>query len=414
MTHTLINRLKKIRARTLKLCEPITPETAVMQPIVDVSPPKWHLAHTTWFFETFLLKSYFKSFKVFDPTFDYLFNSYYESMGPRLARQNRGQIFKPTLDEVIKYRAYIDEILFSWLSPELPAPIWKLIEIGIHHEEQHQELLLTDIKYILAHHPSQPAYLQGTSQNSSKKTKRDFQIIKEGLYDVGHSGDGFAFDNERGRHRVYLHDFKIATSLVTNGEYLSFIQDNGYQRPDFWHADGWDLISHNNIRAPLYWHTTNNQWWLYTLNGLTPLDNEIEAPVCHVNFYEASAYAQWKKQRLPTEFEWEIACKQLAMPDNNTNLQEKGIFKPLTQQENNNQFFGDVWEWTGSAYLPYPGFQKESGSIGEYNGKFMVNQMVLRGGSCATPQEHIRSTYRNFFQPDKRWQFSGIRLADSL
>jgi ergothioneine biosynthesis protein EgtB len=375
---------KKVRQRSETICSPLQTEDYVVQPIVDVSPPKWHLGHTTWFFETFILKPYFMGYQEFNPEYNYVFNSYYETVGARVIRTDRGNLSRPTVQDVYKYRAYVDEAMFRFLADEPSAEIKELLVLGFNHEEQHQELLYYDIKYILGHNPLFPAYDAGyVSPKIEHIVAADFISMPEGIYEAGFEGEGFCFDNELNRHKVYLNAYEISPNQVTNGEYLAFINDGGYHDFRFWHAEAWDWVKGNKIGAPLYWHFIDEQWYNYTFRGLELLD--LDEPVMHISYYEAYAYASWRGLRLPTEFEWEAASAK---------------FK-----------WGRSWEWTESAYLPYPGFAKAPGAIGEYNGKFMVSQKVLRGASDGTPPEHSRPTYRNFFHPSMRWLFNGIRLA---
>jgi len=379
----LLDAYKTVRQRSEQICKPLKTEDYVVQPVVDVSPPKWHLGHTSWFFETFLLKPSLKGYKEFDPNYNFVFNSYYETIGARVIRTDRGNLSRPTVEDVYKYRAYIDNAMHQLLAESVSDELTGLITLGLNHEEQHQELLATDIKYILGHNPLFPAYSELNTTVVAADSNTEMIAIKAGIYEIGYAGDGFCFDNELGRHKVYLQDFKIANSLVTNGEYLEFINDGGYKAHQYWHAEGLDWVKNNHIESPLYWHKIENEWFHYTTAGLQPLSpDEI---LCHISFYEAAAYAAWKCMRLPTEFEWEVATRQFN--------------------------WGKRWEWTDSAYLPYPGFKRAEGAIGEYNGKFMINQMVLRGASEVTPPGHSRITYRNFFHPYLRWQYTGIRLA---
>jgi ergothioneine biosynthesis protein EgtB len=380
---SLADRYKKVRQHTEQICGPLQTEDYVVQPIADVSPPKWHLGHTTWFFETFILKPNLTGYKEFDPNYNYVFNSYYETVGNRVIRTDRGNLSRPTVADVYRYRQYVDEAMAKFLGKEVTAEIQELLELGFNHEEQHQELLYYDIKYILGHNPLFPAYSKHYQSPDFKQGKPGLVSVAEGVYEVGHNGEGFCFDNELNRHKVYLNAFEISRTMVTNAEYFAFINADGYHDFRFWHAEGWDWVKTNKIEAPLYWYLIDGKWYNYTLTGLQ-LIKDAE-PVCHISYYEAYAYAMWKGMRLPTEFEWEVAATQ---------------FK-----------WGKSWEWTESAYLPYPGFTKAPGAIGEYNGKFMVNQKVLRGASDATPIGHSRITYRNFFHPNLRWQFTGIRLA---
>jgi ergothioneine biosynthesis protein EgtB len=380
----VVKKYRDVRNHSVAICGPLEIEDFVVQPIVDVSPPKWHLGHTTWFFETFILSPNFPGYEVFDPQYNFVFNSYYETIGARVIRTDRGNLSRPSVADVYRYRKYVDEQMAEFLQSEaMNESVESLLELGLNHEQQHQELLLTDIKYILGHNPLFPAYRKDPVLKQSNSGAGQMIRFNEGVYEIGFNGEGFSFDNELGRHKVYLQDFEISDRVVTNGEYLEFINDNGYTDFRHWHAEGWDWVKQNEAKSPLYWHFIEGQWMYYTLDGLKELDPE-EA-VCHINFYEAAAYASWKGMRLPTEAEWEVASEQFQ--------------------------WGNRWEWTGSAYLPYPGFKKEAGAIGEYNGKFMVNQMVLRGASEATPKGHSRNTYRNFFHANLRWQFTGIRLA---
>ncbi|MDG3580978.1 ergothioneine biosynthesis protein EgtB [Galbibacter pacificus] len=383
ITNQIIGDFIQTRQTTEEICAPLTQEDYVVQPTIDVSPPKWHLGHTTWFFEEFVLKKFHPDYTEYNPQFSYIFNSYYESMGDRILRTDRGNLTRPSVEEVYRYRDYVTNHLSEFLDDHLTDEIAGLITIGIHHEKQHQELLFTDIKYILGNNPLLPKYSETFEENTIEKQKSKWLKIPEGIYEIGHVTTDFCFDNELGKHKVFLHNYKISNKLITNEEYIEFIRDGGYNNFNFWHAEGWDWVKNNNIYAPLYWHEINGEWYQYTFKGLKPV--ELQAPVTHVSYYEAFAYAEWRGHRLPTEFEWEVA----------------------------QEFFdwGKRWEWTESSYLPYPYYKKISGALGEYNGKFMVNQKVLRGGSVVTSKNHTRYTYRNFFHPHLRWQFTGIRLA---
>ncbi len=405
-TPLLLDRYQQVRQVSEKICQPLAIEDYTIQSMPDVSPPKWHLAHTTWFFETFLLLPYLPGYAVFDPQFGYLFNSYYEAVGARHPRHQRGMLSRPTVAEVYRYRAHVDRAMMELLCIVEHPDLADLLILGLHHEQQHQELLLTDIKHILALNPLHPIYRDDLHPTTF--TDSTFQWLKYsgGLYSIGHQGDEFAFDNESPRHQTYLQDYKLGNRLVTNGEYLEFIQTGGYQEAKYWLAEGWATVQAHQWRSPLYWELIDNDWYVMTLGGLQRVDERN--PVCHVSFYEADAYATWKGKRLPTEAEWEIATIDLPQIGN---FLASDYLDPTPATNLHHQFFGDVWEWTQSAYLPYPGFQIADGAIGEYNGKFMCNQMVLRGGSCVTSADHIRPTYRNFFPPSTRWQFSGIRLA---
>ena len=405
------------RKRSEFICSPLAPEDHVVQPIVDVSPPKWHLGHTTWFFETFILQPHLPGYTVFNDHYSYVFNSYYESVGKRVIRTNRGNLTRPTTEEILTYRKYVDEHMSKYFDsqPELNEEVLPLIELGIQHEQQHQELLCYDIKYILGNNPLFPVYKNEklSSEGHRHNLEADWLGMEAGLYTIGHQGDTFCFDNELGVHQVYLHAYQIMDRVVTNAEYLEFISSGGYTDFRFWLSEAWDWVNTNDIKSPLYWHFIDGMWYEYTLNGgLQLLD--LQAPVTHISFYEADAYAKWKGMRLPTEFEWEVACLHHGRPSRSANFVDSGRLHPTAAGSNNNQFYGDVWEWTNSAYLPYPYYEAPEGAVGEYNGKFMISQMVLRGGSCATPFDHIRATYRNFFHPHLRWMFSGIRLAQTI
>ena len=371
-----------IRHHTEAICKSLKPEDTSIQPIDFVSPPKWHLAHTTWFFEQFVLTEHKADYKVFNADFSYYFNSYYNNVGERVVRADRGLMTRPTLDEVLNYRAYVNEHITEFINGGVSKTISDIIEIGLQHEQQHQELLAYDIKYIFGHQPSFPR-LNFDINLIEENPQQEFISIPEGIYEIGHNEDCFCWDNELGRHKVFLHDYKISNRLVTNSEYIEFIEADGYKDFNLWHADGWEFIQSNKITRPMYWHKVDGKWMHYTLQGFKAIDEN--KPVNHITFYEAFAYAQWKGCRLPTEFEWEIASQKIS--------------------------YGQLWEWTNSAYLPYPNYDKVEGALGEYNGKFMINTMVMRGGSVTSPKGHCRPTYRNFFSPEMRWQFSGIRLA---
>ncbi len=406
-------RFLAVRSKTEEICNPLTPEDHVVQPIVDVSPPKWHLGHTTWFFETFILQPNLKGYKVFDPNYNFLFNSYYESIGARVIRTNRGNITRPGVNEVLKYRSYVDQHMKQYFDQQPSEEVIQLVELGMQHEQQHQELLIYDIKYILGKNPLFPAYGSQNVLPKSEPNQLNWLQIEEGTYQIGHEGQDFSFDNEHGLHTVFLHEYAIADRLTTNREYLEFMEEGGYENFKPWLSEAWDWVNTNKIKSPEHWHLVDGQWHQYCLNGgLMPLD--LNAPVTHISFYEADAYAKWKGLRLPTEMEWEVACGRHGKVDDSSNFSDTGVYQPRVQDQGNNQFYGDVWEWTASAYRPYPYYEAPEGAVGEYNGKFMINQMVLRGGSCATPQNHIRLTYRNFFNPHLRWMFSGLRLAKHI
>ncbi|ELR73078.1 hypothetical protein C900_05713 [Fulvivirga imtechensis AK7] len=410
----LKERFFSVRQTTGKICSRLSPEDHVVQPVVDVSPPKWHLGHTTWFFETFILQPYKKGYSLFNDKYGYLFNSYYESVGERVIRTNRGNLTRPTVQEVLEYRGYVNthmsELFDAGISDK---ELLGLLELGIQHEQQHQELLLYDIKYILGNNPLFPIYINKPGQHSESMKSPDFLPVESGIYEVGYQASGFCFDNELGAHKVFLHDYAISDRLVTNGEYLEFINAGGYSDFRHWLSEGWEWVKAEEVIAPYHWHLVDGRWHQYSLNGgLKEVD--IYAPVTHVSYFEADAYAKWKGLRLPTEFEWEIACKRHSGSHSDANFMESEHFEPVARKGSSFQMLGDVWEWTGSAYMPYPYYQAPEGAVGEYNGKFMVNQMVLRGGSCATPSDHIRVSYRNFFHPHLRWMFSGIRLAKHI
>ena len=416
-TETLAEFYQRVRRYTEQLCEPLEIEDYIPQPSVDVSPPKWNIAHTTWFFEEMILKKHVPGYRVFDENFGFLFNSYYNSLGDRTSRDHRGDLSRPTVKNVFEYRKHVDEKMLELLTAEnlvattpsaetaatpptqegsqapgsdnpqsaiRNAQLNDLVVLGLNHEQQHQELFLTDLKFTLAQNPLFPVYKENFAPIEAVENAAGvFFEIAEGIYEIGFNGDGFSFDNEHSRHKVYLNDFEISDRLVTNAEYIDFITDGGYRDHRFWHSEGWDWVNRENIASPLYCHDRDGEWHHFTLGGLRKLP--MDAPVCHVSLYEASAFAEWKGMRLPTEFEWEAANEKLD--------------------------WGQRWEWTNSAYLPYPGFKKPAGALGEYNGKFMINQMVLRGASVVTPTGHSRPTYRNFFHPHLRWQFTGIRLV---
>jgi ergothioneine biosynthesis protein EgtB len=396
-------RYAEVRARTEALAAPLTAEDCALQSMPDASPVKWHLGHTTWFFETFVLERTLPGFAPFRPEFRALFNSYYVGVGPRHPRPERGLLSRPSLQEVLAYRASVDERMRRVFHDGRAAG---LIELGLHHEQQHQELILTDVKHLLSRNPLQPVYAARREAPAGTATAMSFVEYPEGVRQIGHDGEGFSFDNETPRHRVYLRGYAVADRLVTNREYQAFIDDRGYHRPELWLSEGWDVRQAQQWCAPLYWtinDRSNGGGSQFTLQGLRPI--VPDEPVTHVSFYEAEAYARWAGARLPGEAEWEIAAE--AAPRSG-NFLESGRLHPAAGAP---QFFGDAWEWTTSTYGPYPGFRAAEGAVGEYNGKFMVNQYVLRGGSCATPESHIRASYRNFFPAAARWQFSGIRLA---
>ena len=412
----LASRFRQVRAATEALCRPLATDDYAIQSMPDASPAKWHIAHTSWFFEEFVLQRAFEGYAFFDPSFRYLFNSYYEAVGARHSRPERGMLSRPTVEQVWAYRGYVDEELQLLLERDsLPRELQQVVVLGLHHEQQHQELLLTDIKHMFSRNPLQPAYAAPTDPaRRSAPVRLSYTDVPGGLVEIGHVGSGFCFDNELARHRVHLEPFKLANRLATNAEYLQFVRAGGYKRPEFWLSDGWSSVQREGWQRPIYWSEALDQE--FTLNGLRPID--AHAPVCHLSYYEADAFARWAGARLPTEFEWESVAASAPLTGN---FVDDGLWHPASAErsgspgERNNvsvrQLFGDVWEWTSSAYAPYPRFKPLHGALGEYNGKFMINQMVLRGGSCLTSRSHIRSSYRNFFPPDARWQFTGIRLA---
>lgn len=411
----LVNKFERIRRRTEELCKPLQPEDYVIQTMENVSPLKWHLAHTSWFFETFIIADYIKNYVPEYPQYAYLFNSYYVQAGERHCRAKRGFISRPTVAEVYEYRDYINEhmhSLFNKMEISEDKRFYELVEIGLNHEQQHQELMLTDIKHVFSMNPLYPAYQETEIPLVTDFPKMNWISFDEGIYEVGYGANGFHYDNETPIHNHYLNPFKLADRLVTNKEFMAFIEDDGYRRPELWLSDGWAECEKQAWGYPYYWEKRDGEFWMITLQGPRKL-NPAE-PVCHVSHYEADAYARWAGKRLPTEAEWEVASRSVPVEGH---FSDDNLFHPipLKNEPSDNklkQMFGNVWEWTQSAYLPYPGYRPAEGALGEYNGKFMANQIVLRGGSCATPSDHIRPTYRNFFHPDSRWQFTGIRLAD--
>lgn len=380
---SLVDQFRTTRKRTEKLSQPLKTEDYVPQPVVFASPPKWHLAHTTWFFEEMILKNFLSGYKEFHPDFGFLFNSYYQTIGERTLRAERGNITRPGVDEVYAYRKYVNEHMERLLDDEPSDEVMELTILGMNHEEQHQELMVTDFKYMFGHNPTFPVYHEDFNLLKDHNAEEGWVKIQEGVYDIGFEGDDFCFDNELGQHKVFIHNFEISKNLVTNGEFMEFMEAGGYENFNYWLDEGWSWVQENEVSSPLYWHKINGEWHYYTLAGLKKVDPS--AILGHVSFYEAQAFAAWKGMRLPSEFEWEVAADQLS--------------------------WGKRWEWTYSAYLPYPRFAIADGAVGEYNGKFMINQMVLRGGSVATAEGHSRKTYRNFFHPHFQWQYSGIRLV---
>ena len=398
---------RSVRALSLAVAAPLSDADASLQPMPDASPAKWHLAHTTWFFETFVLRDHLPGYQAYDERFAYLFNSYYEGEGERHPRARRGMIARPSLDEVRAWRAAVDAALLGAID-RLPAD---LIILGLNHEQQHQELMLMDLTATMFEHPLQPAvWPSETAAPAGMPAPQGWLAGRDGLVEIGHSGERFAFDNEGPRHRVWLEPHQLADRSVTNAEWQAFMADGGYANALLWLADGWARVQAEGIEAPLYWIRSEGGWQRFALDGLRPV-NPAE-PVCHISYYEADAFARWAGARLPTEAEWEGAADGLD-PDAGNQLDAAGPVRPLPS-EGSAQFYGDVWEWTGSAYLPYLGFRPAAGAVGEYNGKFMISQMVLRGGCCATPRGHVRPSYRNFFYPHQRWMFAGLRLAKDL
>lgn len=433
----LLEQLQKVRQQTEKICAPLAVEDYLLQAMPDVSPMKWHLAHTTWFFETFLLVPFLKNYQLFNRHYPYLYNSYYESLGAYHARDKRGVISRPTVEETYRYRHAVDQVLpelINKITDEMRASILFRLELGIHHEQQHQELMLMDIKYNFAQNPLRPAYIN-TSLGSARGARAlninarapralpgegafsqnaqpndNLLIFEGGMHQIGSNDPHFSFDNERPQHTLYLEPFKINRHLVSNGQYLEFISAGGYQKPEYWLSDGWLRVQKEKWQTPLYWEKIDGEWWVMTLFGMQPLD--LNEPVCHVSFYEADAFARWAKARLPTEMEWEVAAQQFSLEGN---FLESGHFHPLSiGGDDSGQFFGDVWEWTQSPYVPYPGFVPFEAPLSEYNGKFACNQYVLRGGCALTPQSHMRVTYRNFYYPYQRWPLTGIRLGGDV
>jgi ergothioneine biosynthesis protein EgtB len=410
--HHLIKQYDVVRSFSEELCEPLQIEDYVIQSMPDASPTRWHLAHTTWFFETFLLKPYVPGYKSMNGQFEYLFNSYYNAVGRPFPRPERGHLSRPTVAEVMEYRRDVDvhvHSLVNSLRNDEADALCEVMELGLNHEQQHQELILTDIKHALSRNPLFPSYLPTPSAEQRwEPSSLQWLPGRAGIVEVGDATRAFVFDNERPRHEVLLRPYRLGTRPVTCGEYLAFMDDGGYRRPGLWLSLGWQAVTEQSWEAPLYWHPQDGRWHQFTLHGLQPV--ELSEPVCHVSYFEADAFARWANCRLPTEAEWETSAQSLAIEGN---FADDRWFHPRAAVASNGpqQFFGDVWEWTASPYAPYPGYRPATGALGEYNGKFMCNQFVLRGGSCATSQSHIRSTYRNFFPPEARWQFTGIRLA---
>jgi ergothioneine biosynthesis protein EgtB len=406
-------KLERVRALSRAIAATLSDADATVQPMPDASPAKWHLAHTTWFFETFVLRDHVEGYRPRDESWAFLFNSYYDGEGERHPRARRGMLSRPSLAEVLDYRSRVDEALLAALGL-LPPDALRLVELGLHHEQQHQELMLTDMLATFAENPLRPAIWPSEPKTPAGPAATMSGVRgMVGLAEIGHDGNGFAFDCEGPRHRVFLHPHELADRPVSNGEWMRFMEEGGYSEPRLWLADGYAWLRENKVEAPLYWQWDDGRWLRFGLDGLHPVDRA--APVSHVSYYEADAFARWAGARLPTEAEWESAAAGLD-PNSGNQLDAPGPVQPERASDRSGlrQMYGDVWEWTGSAYLPYPGFRPDQGTVGEYNGKFMVNQFVLRGGSCATPRGHVRPSYRNFFYPHQRWQFTGLRLARDL
>ena len=406
---SMLQRFREVRSFTERLVLHLAPEDLMVQSMPDASPAKWHLAHTTWFFETFLLSEFLPGYKSFDPEFRNVFNSYYKGVGKHPVRGMRGTFSRPTLERVLGYRTHVDAAMERLIASGSLDKTEELIVLGLNHEQQHQELIVTDLKHAFWSQPLRPSFVeQPVEPSPNAPGSLRWTHFNGGEVEIGHAGSGFSFDNELPRHPLLLRPFRLANRLTTNREYLEFMQDDGYRRPELWLSDGWDTVNQQGWDAPFYWEHNDNEWTVFTSSGMRPLS--LDEPVCHVSFYEADAFARWVGARLPQEGEWEHAAAQPIAG----NFAESELFHPKVAQPSNDglaQMFGDVWEWTANAYLGYPGFQPAAGRVGEYNGKFMCNQFVLRGGSCATPQSHMRASYRNFFPPQARWQFMGIRLA---
>ena len=407
----------RVRSRSLALCAPLTPEDMMVQSCAEASPAKWHLAHTTWFFETFVLREFSRGYRPFHLDFVWLFNSYYNAVSAQPEKKLRASFSRPAAEEILEYRRAVDAAMEELTAGDLPEEARTRIVLGLHHEEQHQELLLTDVKHAFWTNPLHPAYAAGALPPSVKAIPAEGVEFQGGVVEIGHAGSDFCFDNETPRHRVYLEPFRLASRPVTCGEYLAFMQDGGYSRPELWLSEGWTTVQNERWEAPLYWRRdeAGSPWQVFTLRGLVELEDLLATPVCHISYLEADAYARWAGRQLPTEAEWETAAATLPVRGNllDRGLEQGALHPAAAEREPGlQQMFGDVWEWTASAYLGYPGYRPLPGALGEYNGKFMCNQMVLRGGSVATPASHIRASYRNFFQPATRWQFSGVRLAE--
>jgi ergothioneine biosynthesis protein EgtB len=411
----LTERYCDVRAFSERFCRPLAVEDYVVQSMPDVSPAKWHLAHTTWFFETFVLKPFVNGYRSVNSEYGYLFNSYYNTVGQQFPRPHRGLLSRPTVEETYNYRHEVDERVNALLlecSESKLQELCPIVELGLHHEQQHQELMVTDIKHVLSCNPLFPALVMHFPEQARSSTPLAWKGFPDGLHWIGHEGSAFAYDNEGPRHQQFIHAFETASRPVTCGEYIEFMEDVGYDRPEFWLSEGWATVNAEDWCAPMYWLRKDDAWWYYTLSGCCPV--RMHEPVCHVSYFEADAYARWADARLPTEAEWEVASADAAVPGT---WADDGVYHPMPSRAAGTepaQFFGDVWEWTQSSYAPYPGYRPAEGAVGEYNGKFMCNQYVLRGGSCATSSTHIRPTYRNFFPAHSRWQFMGFRLARDI
>ena len=413
----LARRYHLVRRFSEKLCETLEPEDYVIQTMPEASPTKWHMAHTTWFFETFLLKQFLPGYKPMRPEYNFLFNSYYNAVGPFYSRPHRGLLSRPTVKEVVRFREDVDMLvseLIESADEQLLEKMEPILILGLNHEQQHQELILTDIKHVFWQNPLRPVFRKREQAETLAVPAVEWLNFKEGLYWLGHDGSGFSFDNEGPRHQAFIRSFSLASRLVTNADYLAFIEDGGYRRSELWLSLGWNTVKERGWDSPLYWEKRDGKWFTMTLAGMTPLI--LEEPVCHVSLFEADAYARWSGARLATEEEWEIASSESPLKGNfaESELFHVSVYNSPVSTGKPAQIFGDVWEWTRSSYSPYPGYSAAPGALGEYNGKFMCNQYVLRGGSCATSQSHMRRTYRNFFPPDTKWQFAGIRLAKDL
>lgn len=404
----LLEQYQRTRQQSEKLVAPLSVLDMTIQSMDDASPTRWHLAHTSWFFETVLLQQHLADYQIFNSQFSYLFNSYYNGIGEQFPRSKRGTQTKPDVQQIMDYRRYVDDKMMELLAGDITDEINFLTQLGIHHEQQHQELILTDIKHAFFQNPLYPSYQQLESESSEQSSRLQWLDVDESIYQIGHMGSSFCYDNELPMHNVYVYPFKISSRLITNQEYTAFVHDKGYHTASLWLSDGWDWCRRAKKHHPLYWIRKDDEWFEFTLNGLQQLNPH--QPVTHINYYEADAFARWAGKRLPTEYEWEAAARKYS--DKQGNFVESNLLHPLHSEKN--QFLGDCWEWTSSSYAAYPGYKPFSGAVGEYNGKFMCNQYVLRGGSCATPEEHIRFSYRNFFYPQQRWQFTGIRLAEDV